>query len=101
MIEKLMLKLGYVPLPKAGEGQIVVGPVVRKLPVRKSKIGVGDLPPAAQALCDAIENAGGEVHITEIRANLCDICKADFKDCLKAVKETDQVHNTVKCTEYK
>jgi hypothetical protein len=33
----LIMLLGGVPLPKAGEGQHVVGPVVRKNPVRTKK----------------------------------------------------------------
>jgi len=37
MIEKIMRKFGYVKLPKAGIGQNVVGPVIRKNPVRKPK----------------------------------------------------------------
>ena len=96
--------LGGVPLPKAGEGQIVVKPVVRKLPVRK-KVAVENvpLPPGAQALKSAIEAAGGEVHVTEMKMfNLCDnCCQPSVQECRKAVKETDSRNNTVKCDQYK
>ena len=40
MLEKLMLKLGYVPLPKAKDGYIIVRPIVRRKPVRKPKCEV-------------------------------------------------------------
>jgi len=39
--ELIIRKLGGVPLPKAGEGQIVVGPVVRKAhSERKEKVQI-------------------------------------------------------------
>ncbi|MBN1690418.1 MAG: hypothetical protein JW901_05310 [Dehalococcoidia bacterium] len=102
MIEKLMLKFGYTKLPKTKEGQIVVGPVVRKLPVRKAKIGIGDLPPGAQALVNAIESVGGEVHVTEMKVtNLCDTCRASAQECRKAIKETDSENNTLKCDQWR
>jgi hypothetical protein len=98
--EGMLKVLGAVPLPKAGEGQYLRRPAACRKPVRKK--APAD-PPAAQALKDAIEAAGGEVHVTEMKVtkvNLCDSCEAQVQDCHKAVKETDESNNTMHCDKY-
>jgi len=115
MIEKLMRKFGYAKLPKAGEGQIVVGPVVRKLPVRKVKtttgtdsatIHEGGIKPASTSEVqlkgdEQISFTGGPCADPLAQVNLCDVCRASAQDCRKAVKETDLSNTTIKCDQYK
>lgn len=109
-IDDAIRSLGGVPLPKAGDGQYLRSPAVCKMPVRKTKateiksVILDEIPPEGfhlnpkqeELIKKIIENP-----VADHRANLCDVCKASAQDCRKAVKETDQENNTVKCTEYK
>jgi hypothetical protein len=97
--------LGGVPLPKAGEGQIVVGPCVKRLPVRKRKSPDNPLNIISEQ--DLI-NAGCPVYTgappaapSEQRANLCDTCNTTVQECRQAVKEIDSRNNTIKCDRWR
>jgi len=122
--------LGGVPLPKAGEGQIVVGPCVKRLPVRKHKeitCPTSDgrlLDGKAQELLmesakhmpswnagqpespivKAIREADPTLEITTVDlivANLCDTCNTTVQECRQAVKEIDSGNNTIKCDRWR
>jgi hypothetical protein len=94
---------GCVPMPKPGQGQIVVGPVVRKLPRRKVEAFAG-LPDSEQGF------AGKPVHddylvdplpVFKEVLNLCGTCDASVQACNRAVKEKGESNNTLKCDQFK
>lgn len=90
--EWLIKQLGGIPAPKVQAGQYLRRPSVCKKPVR------------VKTIKEAIEQAGGEVHVAVMKMtmfNLCDNCQASAQDCRKAVKEMDGNNNTTDCNQCK
>ena len=104
--DEVVYYCGGFPFPQVGEGYIVVGPVVRRLPVRKEKTVATVFATAPDGQLEELEKIPLDAwppNTTVARSdtNLCDSCCATAQDCRKATKVINSESNTGTCDQYK